>query len=187
MKRKFLIAFLLVLTFALAENTMAQTTETKPAVPEANPADVSSMYAILKAMYDVISGDAGQKRDWNRMRTLFHPAARMTATGKNPNTGVFLSRADMVEDYIKRNEPFFEKNGFFETEKARRVENFGNIAHVFSTYEAFHKKDDKTPFLRGINSIQLWNDGKRWWVMNVMWQAETPDVQLPEKYLKNEN
>lgn len=165
---------------------MAQTTEPKPEPPPAaNPADVASMDAILKAVYDVISGEAGQPRDWNRFRSLFYPGARMIPTGKNPNTGVTGARAVTPEEYIKRNEPFFAKEGFFEREKARQVETFGNIAHVFSTYESFHNAGDKTPFMRGINSIQLLNDGKRWWIMTIMWQGETPEIPLPEKYLKS--
>jgi hypothetical protein len=64
------------------------------------------------------------------------------------------------------------------------VEQFGEIAHVFSTYEARHKQEDAKPFMRGINSIQLMNDGKRWWIVSVYWEAETQTNQLPEKYLK---
>jgi hypothetical protein len=55
--------------------------------------------------------------------------------------------------------------------------------HVFSTYEARQKADDPKPFMRGINSIQLFNDGKRWWVVSILWQSESPDNPLPEKYL----
>jgi len=158
---------------------MAQT------VKEANPADVASIDAIMKAVYDVISGDAGQKRDWDRMRSLFHKDARMIPTGKNAQTGVVRASALSPEDYIKRNEPFFAKEGFFEREMARRTDQYGNIAHVFSTYEAFHSLSDKTPFMRGINSFQLLNDGKRWWVMTIFWQAETPENPIPKTYLKN--
>jgi hypothetical protein len=183
MIKKNLLICLIVLTFAF--NAMAQTTESKPAAaPTANPADVASMDAILKAVYDVISGDAGQKRDWDRFRSLFHPAARMIPTGKNPTTGIAGARAFTPEEYIQRSEPFMMKEGFFEREKARRVETYGALTHVFSTYESFHKTSDKTPFMRGINSIQLLNDGKRWWVMTIMWQGETPENPLPEKYLK---
>jgi len=70
---------------------------------------------------------------------------------------------------------------------ARHTEIYGNIAHVFSTYEAFKTRDDKKPFMRGINSFQLLNDGKRWWVVNIFWQAETPDNPIPKKYLKSRN
>ena len=78
---------------------------------------------------------------------------------------------------------YFEKGGFFEKEVARRVEQFGNIAHVWSTYESRHTNDAPEPYIRGINSIQLFNDGARWWVMNVYWQAETPTGPLPADYL----
>ncbi|MDQ3800553.1 MAG: hypothetical protein M3384_13975 [Acidobacteriota bacterium] len=182
MKKSFLIV-LFVLVFASA--ALAQQTQATPAsAPQANPADVASIDAIIKAVYDVISGDAGQQRDWDRMRSLFHRDARLIPSGKNPNTGVVGARAMTPDDYIKRNEPFFAKEGFYEREVARRTEIFGNIAHVFSTYETFRKKDEKTPFMRGINSIQLLNDGKRWWIMTIYWQAETPETQLPKKYLK---
>src|SRR5215207_7093708 len=113
---------LLILVFAisLATNAMSQT------VKEANPADVASLDAIMKAVYDVISGDAGKPRDWERFRTLFHKDARMIPSGKNPQTGVASARAMAAEDYIKRVEPVFAKEGFHEREVARRVETYGN-------------------------------------------------------------
>jgi len=180
MKRKFLLSFFVVLTFVF--NAAAQPTVTK----EANPADVSSIDAIMKAVYDVISGDAGQKRDWDRFRTLFHKDARMIpTTGKNPNTGLIAARVLPPEEYITRSSPFMEKEGFFEREIARRTDIYGNIAQVFSTYESFHKKEDKKPFARGINSFQLLNDGKRWWVVTIYWQGETPENPIPKEYLKS--
>jgi hypothetical protein len=151
--------------------------------PAANPSDVASMDAVLAALYDVISGPAGKKRDWNRMRSLFIPEGRLIATAKRP-TGEVVQRVMNVDGYIESSGPILESKGFFETEVARRTEAFGNIAHVFSTYEARTKAEDPKPFMRGINSIQLWNDGKRWWIVTVYWQAEGPDTPLPEQYLK---
>lgn len=181
MKKNLLLicCFVLFLSF----NLMAQTTETK----EANPADVASIDAIMKAVYDVISGDAGKPRDWDRFRTLFHKDARMIPSGKNPQTGVTSARAFTPEEYIKRVEPVFAKEGFYEREVARRVEIYGNIAQIFSTYESFHSLTDKKPFMRGINSFQLLNDGKRWWVVTIFWQGETADNPIPKKYLKSKN
>src|SRR6478672_1585612 len=112
--------------------TMAQTSK------EANPADVSTLDGIMKAVYEVISADAGKQRDWDRFRTLFHKDARMIPSGKNAQTGVVGARVLSPEEYIKRVEPIFAKEGFYVREKARRVETYGNIAHVFSTYESFH-------------------------------------------------
>jgi reactive intermediate/imine deaminase len=161
---------------------MGQTTETKPV----NPADVSSVDAIMKSVYDVISGDAGQKRDWDRFRTLFHKGARLIPAAKNATTNVFGATVLSPEDYIKRAEPFFAKEGFFEKEIARKTDTYGNIVQIFSTYQARHKKDDEKPFLRGINSFQLLFDGTRWWVMTIYWQAETPDNPIPNKYERND-
>lgn len=166
---------------------MAQTPTASPAAPavkEANPADVASIDAIMKAVYDVISGDANQKRDWDRFRSLFHKDAKMIPSGKNQQTGVTGARFLTAEDYITRSGPVLERDGFHERELARHVDQYGNIAQVFSTYHAFRKKDDKDPFMRGINSFQLLNDGKRWWVVNIFWLAETTDNPIPKEYLK---
>ena len=165
----------------MTTSTFAQTAK------EANPADVSSLDAIMKAVYDVISGDAGKARDWDRFRSLFHKDARLIPSGKNAQTGIVGARVLTPEDYITRSGPFLEKEGFHERELARHVDMYGNIAQVFSTYHAFKKADDKEPFMRGINSFQLLNDGKRWWVVTIYWQAETPDNPIPKQFLKSQN
>lgn len=172
------LIFVAVIIVSFSLNAMAQT------VKEANPADVASLDSIMKAVYDVISGDAGKPRDWDRFRSLFHKDARLIPSGKNAQTGIVSARSLSPEDYITRTEPVFAKDGFHERELARRVDQYGNIAQVFSTYHAFRKSTDKEPFLRGINSFQLLNDGKRWWVLTIYWQAETPDNLIPKEYLK---
>lgn len=177
----------IILSLAFLQSVSAQQTDTKTVLKEANPVDVASIDSIMKAVYDVISGDAGQKRDWDRFRSLFHKDARMIPAGKNPTTGVVGARVLSTEDYITRSSPFMEKEGFFERELTRRTDVYGNIAQVFSTYQSFHKKTDKTPFARGINSFQLLNDGKRWWVLTIYWQGETPENPIPKKYLKTKN
>ncbi len=152
--------------------------------PAARPADVASIDAIVAAVYDVISGEAGAPRDWDRMRSLFAPEGRLMAVGQRRDGG-YAMRTMTVDDYIARSGPSFQKMGFFETEKARTTEVFGQIAHVFSTYEARHAPSDAKPFMRGINSIQLYNDGQRWWVVNLLWRAEDAKLTLPERYLES--
>lgn len=151
------------------------------AIQATRPADVSSMDAIIKAVYDVISGTGDQQRDWNRLRSLFVPGARMIAvhSGKDsPNVARVLS----VEDYIRLAGPLMAKKGFFERESHRTVERFGDIAQVFSTYESRYAKTDAKPFERGINSFQLMFDGQRWWVVTIYWQGENPDRPIPKQY-----
>ena len=187
--KKFL---LLAICFCVASAGYAQTapapspTPAAPVVKPANPADVASIDAIMKAVYDVISGDAGKARDWDRFRSLFHKDARLIPSGKNPNTGVVGARVMTPEDYVRTSGPFLEKNGFHERELARHVDQYGNIAQVFSTYHAFKTATDKDPFMRGINSFQLLNDGKRWWVVTIYWQAETPENPIPKEFLKSD-
>ena len=151
--------------------------------PAADPKDVATVDSIVAALYDVISGPAGQKRNWDRFRSLFVPGARLIPTGRRP-TGEVVSRVRTPEEYITGSSTLLEQNGFFEREISRRVEKFGNIVHIFSTYEARHKAEDEKPFIRGINSIQLMNDGTRWWIVTVFWQAEDEKNPLPAEYLK---
>jgi hypothetical protein len=150
---------------------------------EAITSDVESIDAIIAAAYDVISGPAGQKRDWNRERSLFYPGARLIPTAKpGANDGLAPQILD-VDGFIARVEPYFAEHGFFETEIARRTEQFGHIAHVWSTYESRYSADDPKPFMRGINSFQLFYDGNRWWIVNIFWQQESVEDPIPEKYL----
>lgn len=154
----------------------------QPSTPEANPADVNSIAAIIHAVYDVISGPPGE-RDWKRFRSLFIPEARLIFSGKNPK-GEYRRAVMSPEDYIQRSGPMFLKEGFFERTIGNRVEQFGTVAHVFSTYETLH--GDKKPMARGINSIQLVNDGRRWYVVTIMWDQERPDNPIPAKYLQDD-
>jgi hypothetical protein len=140
------------------------------------------MDAIIAALYNVISGPAGQQRDWDRMRSLFVPGARLIPAVYRPDSVPRLRQLS-VEDYITLAGPSLEKNGFFETEIARQVDQYGGVVQAFSTYESRHKADDPKPFVRGINSIQLFNDGQRWWVVTVLWEGERPDNPIPEKFL----
>ena len=153
-----------------------------PAVPAAKSEDVASIDAIIKAVYDVISGPAGQKRDWDRMRSLFIPGARLIPSGRRPD-GSITHRVLTVEEYITLSGPRLEENGFFEREIGRVEERYGNIAHLFSAYDSKRKAEDADPFARGINSFQLLNDGARWWIVTIFWQGETADNKIPAKYL----
>jgi hypothetical protein len=193
MKKNLFAVLLIALT--LTVSTMAQdkkddkkmTSKSEDEkIYKANPDDVSTIDGIIKATYDVISGEANKKRDWDRFRSLFYKDARLIPTGTNPENGVTGAKAYSPEEYIKRSEPFMMQNGFFEKEIARRMDRFGNIVQIFSTYEGRYKQSDEKAFLRGINSFQLLNDGTRWWIVTIYWQAESPKLPLPEKYLKSE-
>jgi hypothetical protein len=175
------------LVLGLAAPAAAQTPAPAPApsaspTPGAAPADVASPEAIVAALYEVISGDAGVARDWDRFRSLFHPTARLMPSGLN-REGVGVVRSVTPEEYITRSEPLLVGQGFHEREIARRAERFGGVVHVWSTYESLHSLSDAAPFARGINSIQLFHDGTRWWVVSVYWQAETPAAPIPAEYL----
>ena len=152
-------------------------------VPAAAPTDVESIDAILAALYDVISGPAGEARDWARLRSLFVPTARMMPLVPRADDQFGL-RMMGVNDYVATSGPLLLDKGFHERELARRVERFGHIAQVFSSYEAKVERDNVT--MRGINSIQLMNDGRRWWIVSLMWESEHGELKLPAEYLKQQ-
>jgi len=202
MKRWKLVAIaVLVLGFAPAPHLAAQTpspsqatpapqapavSQESPAPQPAKPDDVASPDAILAAVYDIISGPAGQKRNWDRFRSLYLPGARLIPTGAKKEGGGFFARVLSPDEYVARVTPYFEKEGFYEKEAARRMERFGNIVHIFSTYESRHDPKE-APFARGINSFQLFFDGARWWVVTTLWQAETPEFPIPKEFLPSGN
>jgi hypothetical protein len=153
------------------------------AQPAAGPraADTASPEAIVAALYDVISGPAGQARDWDRFRGLFAIGARLLPAAPRADGSAPAARSP--DDYVTRANDALLK-GFFEQEVARREEAFGTIMHVFSTYESRRAKADEKPFARGINSIQLMQHGGRWWIVTVMWDQERPENPIPPKYLE---
>jgi hypothetical protein len=173
--------FAVACILALALGSQAQTTSDSHN-REAAAADVASPDAMLKAAYDVISGPAGKQRDWDRLRSLCVPEVHFIVAAK-PGS------ADPVHSYdfngfADAAQKALEKEGFYERSVANRVEHWDRIAHVFSTYESRHNASDPKPFERGINSFQLVNDGKRWWIVNIFWEQETPQAPIPKKYLK---
>jgi hypothetical protein len=173
--RRSLALLAAVLLFAIAAPLAAQD------APAADPKDVGSADAIVAAVYDVISGPAGEERDWDRMRSLFLPEARLIPSYANDSGEIgiqFLS----VNDWIDRATEWFANNPFYEAEIHRVAERYGHIAHVFSTYESKREASGE-PFARGINSFQLLYDGHRWWVVNIYWQGETPEEPIPATYL----
>ncbi|MDP6537387.1 MAG: hypothetical protein QGG02_13850 [Gammaproteobacteria bacterium] len=148
---------------------------------QADADDVDTIDAILAAVYAVISGDAGEVRDWNRFLSLFSEGATLSMVVQG-DSGKFERLIMTPESYIERSGSSLERNGFHEVEFHRITEQFGQIAHAFSSYESRRTQSDREPFARGINSFQLMHDGERWWVVSIYWQSEAPDNMIPAKY-----
>ncbi|HPW60761.1 MAG TPA: hypothetical protein PLJ13_00615 [Cyclobacteriaceae bacterium] len=143
--------------------------------------DTRSVESTVLALYDVISGEPGSPRDWDRFKNLFKPEARLIPTRKD-DQGNLTIKAMTPDEYVQ----LFSSRistGFFERELSRKVEEYGTVIHVFSTYETKEKKDGPVTN-RGINSIQLFKDKDRYYVVNIFWCAESMGFELPDKYLK---
>lgn len=164
----------------VALHGQAKESAATPTHAAVHPADVVSREAIVAALYDSISGPAGE-RDWDRFRALFLPEAQLIAARKTKE-GVLSCKVMTVQGYVEGAGKYFKEHAFYEREISRKLESFGSISHIFSTYESRDTADGK-PFERGINSIQLFNDGSRWWIVDVYWSGETPENAIPERYL----
>jgi len=144
------------------------------------PEDVKSPDAIIKAMYEVISGPAG-KRNWQRLRSLYLPGARLIPTGKRVHMEGQL-RVLTLEEWIEDVREYFGEQDFYEAEIVRHSDRFGNIIQAFSTYTAKNSPDGPV-IARGINSIQLLFHENRWWIVTVMWDNESKENRIPEEFL----
>jgi hypothetical protein len=144
--------------------------------PAASQADLAGIDAAIRGVYEVISGPPGQKRDFDRMRSLFAPGATMKAIGPKGLHG------GSVEDYIARDRDILEREGFTERELGRRLEVWGGLATAWSSYDgrtasgSFHE--------RGINSFELVKIGGKWLIASILWQEETPANPLPRDLIK---
>lgn len=148
--------------------------------------DVISIDAIINALYDVLCGPAGP-RDWNRERFITHPGARMmrglpadAPAGEPPTPGLAIFS---TEQFIEYATPRLLAEDFYEYETGRKVFRFGRLAHVISAYGSTRSLD-QAPFARGINSVQLWFDGGRWWIMGVAWDWAGPENLVPAELLE---
>src|SRR6266404_1184113 len=170
-------------TAASQSATSQSATSPSPTTPEASPKDVQSLDAIVAAIYDVISGPPGA-RDWNRFNSLFAKDARLIAV-RMPKDGKPSLAVMTPKDYADKAGGYFLEHGFFEHELSRKTDSFGAMTHIYTTYESRETKDGK-PIDRGINSMEFFNDGQRWWCVEIYWDAERAGNPIPEKYLREE-
>ena len=167
------------LALLVASQALAQTHVEVPALaPRAE--DVATIDGMIKAYYDVISGPAGKPREWGRDRTLYIKDLRFVAISVD-KAGKINPRIVDHQAYVDSSDASLSK-GFYEKEIHRVTERFGPIAHVWSTYES-RQKEDGPITQRGINSIELFWDGTRWWIANAIWTDETPEMPIPKEYL----
>ena len=142
--------------------------------------DVATIDGVIAAYYEVVSGPAGQPRDWARDRTLYIPGMKFVAMSEKE--GKPVAEVMTHDEYIQRVNDWLVKNGFFEKEIHRETRRFGNIAQVWSTYES--RQTPGGPVIaRGINSLELYWDGVRWWVASAVWDDERQDNPIPKQYL----
>ena len=184
MKRRLTFILVAMMWFCVAVRTdqaIGQTANDKQAkTAQPRPEDVTTLDGIIRAFYEVISGPAGTPRQWERDRTLYIPGVRFVAI--ETEHGKPMARVMTHDEYVRQADAGMVKGGFFEREIHREVRRYGDMAQVFSTYE-WRQVSDGPVKGRGINSVEAFFDGKRWWIASATWQDETPENPLPKAYL----
>jgi hypothetical protein len=189
MSRKRIAIFITALFVLSLISTAVFAQDAKPgaqaASAEANGSvhtdEVDTPGHLLVAIYAAISGPAGE-RDWNHFRTLFLPEARFTRTEPKPD-GTIAVNCMSVDDFVQAAGDYFKKEGFYENGVVNRVFRYGRMVDAISSYESRHAPAEK-PFARGINSVQMISNGKRWWVVGIAWDDERPDNPMPKEFVK---
>jgi hypothetical protein len=143
---------------------------------------VKSINSIIETFYAVISGEKDENHNWELFKFLFHPQGKLIQYAKNKE-GIYKTTFFSPEDYVNTTGKYLEKVGFYEKEIYKKVDTYGSMAHVLSTYESYRSKFDEKPYFTGLNSFQILYKDKRWWILNNFWTRETPDNPIPKEYL----
>lgn len=173
---KVILSFLCMLLFSF--NVYSQDVENKYA------ANVNSIDSIVTSIYEIVSGEEGEERDWELHRTIFHPEAKIISNYVDEQ-GEYQILFNDVEGYVDTFRDYFKNNDLYEVDVNREIEEFGNMAHVLSTFESYNTPEESTPYKQGLASIQLYNDGERWWVLSMYYKNENDQEKIPSKYLPN--
>jgi len=161
--------------------------QTKPGVHveipvvAARPEDVT-LESIVKADYESISGGVGVSRQWGRDQSLYDPHARFVGLGTDPQSGAITSSSFNEQEYADESDAVFVREGYTERELAHSIHRFGNVATVLSSYEGKSSLTGKV-LSRGVNIYQLYFDGKRWWILSIVWDDERPGNPIPPELL----
>ena len=185
--KKFLIGSALVWATALPTYGQAKAPKQTPKHVQvqsvaARPEDVASIEAIVKASYETISGGVGVPRQWGRDESLFDPNVRFVSVERDPNSGAIVTTITTHQEFVDEADGFTVKEGFTERELGRKIERYGNVATVLSSYEGKNASTGKV-ITRGVNIFQLYFDGKRWWILSMVWDQETPANPIPPELL----
>ena len=148
---------------------------------EARAEDVSTIEGIVTASYETISGGVGVARQWGRDRTLFDPNSRSVAVGVNAKTGAVTTHGTTEQEFADEADASLVKDGFKERELKHVIKRFGNVATVLSSYEG--SVASGKVITRGVNIFQLYFDGKRWWILSMVWDEERPNNPIPKELL----
>jgi len=142
--------------------------------------EVETIEGVVRGLYEAISFRDPAAIDWARVRSHMAPDAQLIRV--LPGS---IERMT-IDSWIDGFRALIE-NGtlptFWEGEIARRIDRLGDIAQVFSTYEARPRREDPRVLWRGINSVQLYRRDGRWWVSSILWTRESEAARIPPEYL----
>ncbi len=141
---------------------------------------VKSIDGIVKEVLRLVSGEKGQTRNWDALRSLFLPTATFTVLNNSDSISQPVETVSL-DDFIKLMHDEYYEQGYLEYETGKTINEYNGIANVF---QSFYAKDSENKEERGINSYQLVYFEKRWWIVSLLWTGDTNGVKIPKKYLR---
>lgn len=141
---------------------------------------VKSIEGITNKMIELISGEIGEKRNWDEYRNLFLPTAQKISIGPGRG-GTQRARVMNLEEFVRNVDPLYARDGFEEYAIGLTVNEFNGIANVFQSY--YCKNLLGTYEKRGVNSYQLVYLNDRWWIANTLFTPESDEATIPDKFL----
>jgi hypothetical protein len=160
---------------------------TMPARAQLAP-DHTTVEGIMTELYASVTRAPGAPFEWDRLRAIMLPGGIMLPQTRQTQGA---SRIMSVEDFITWIDEGWKPiigtardRGFFERQTHLVVEQFGDVAHAFTTYEK-GPYEPRAVQGRGINSVQLVRREGRWFILSITWDEENSAGPLPERYRGN--
>ena len=147
---------------------------------------VQTIDKTIKTLYSILSAEADEIHNWELFLYLFHPEGKMIQYANNID-GLLEITFMSPKEYVNTIGKYLDERSFYEKEIYKKIDTYGSLAHVLSTYQSYRSKFDKKPYFTGLNSFQLVYQHRRWWIINNFWTREAIAEPFPKEFLQKHN
>jgi len=153
------------------------------AQPAAQTAPAGGAENVVRALYRLVTFDAGKNVDWEQVKALFIPEAVIVLRASRTSMNV-LNRNTFVDDFVRFiREASLEDRAFEETIVAIKTQETGDVARSTVHYAARIPSRDR-PAQHGIDVFLLMKADGRWRIVSIVNEIVRPGVEVPEELRK---